>query len=167
MVLQNYDPNELASIVEQEYKIKEKMKDNFHENIVKDQIRNVSTNLKNHEKDVAPYFENLAENIDLQASLNDIIEEENDDLMLENKCLYRAIQKKLGSETNSQFDPFKNSLYDQTLEEDQSNNGLDTNIYGNVNKYFENEPETTTYGKKGGRFNTNQKPKAGRNGKAK
>lgn len=95
----------------------------------------------------------------MQASLNELIEEENDDLMLENKCFYRAIQKKLGSENNSQFDPFKNSLYDVTVEDDYSQLRHDTHegakdIYGNVTKYFDNEPDEREYGKKGGRYNT-------------
>ena len=59
MVLTNYDPNELANIVEEEYKIKKQIKDNFFETMVKDQIKITSKNLKNHEDEIAPYFDNL------------------------------------------------------------------------------------------------------------
>jgi hypothetical protein len=42
MVLTNYNPNELADIVQNEYKIKSKMAFNFFDTIVKDNLKVVS-----------------------------------------------------------------------------------------------------------------------------
>ena len=36
MVLTNYDPNEMANIVEEEYRIRPKIKEIFHDTMVRD-----------------------------------------------------------------------------------------------------------------------------------
>lgn len=148
--------------------------------MVKDQITVVSKNLENHEDEIAEVLDHFATAIDNQCTLNDQIDNEIEDLLFENKFIYRAIKNINGSEPNSQLEPLKNSLYDMTFDDGYSSNmRLDTNekntkdAYG-ISKYFDDYAETEdNYGKKSARYdsqgqkvNTSQdRSKASFNGK--